>query len=1436
MARKIIIEPRNRSFFSFPGLKEALHDARAVDLCEKNLINRLVADGSHWEIYVEASGSISLQAMSCLEKALIEAVPGISSAIVKLSDPIPVTAENLKAVWDDLLVLLRRKAPLLRSLLAGVSWALEEDRLLMLTPHEAGADLLKKKDLEGMIRYELSRVFKEELKVSYHVEPSLLENLYERREEPRPEATSDDSPPLPKKAAGQPAKRRGSREKQGEGPVLLGRKINGKEISVGDLDSFEGEIVIIKGEVVNLEARDLRTGRRLVNLDVFDGTDTITVKVFEDGEDFYQRLFTGQWLTVRGKAQTDRFSRELVVLARDVQQCEPARERCDEAPEKRIELHLHTKLSTMDSTVELEDIVKLAKRWGHPALAVTDHGGVQAFPAAAVLARKYGVKMIYGMEGYLADGEVIIVQDADARDLDTAAWVVFDVETTGLKPYRDEIIEIGAVRMERGEILGSFRSFIKPARLIPPNIQALTGITQEMVEQAPGAREVLGSFLEFCGGAVLVAHNAPFDMAFLREALSTHLGRHDFNPPLVDTIPFARIVWPGMKNYKLNTLARELEIPLENHHRAVDDAACAAKILLKALEETAGRGLTQLSNLNQMGVGVAPEMQNTYHILLLAKNQVGMKNLYKIVSCSHLQYFYRTPKIPRSLLTKFRQGILLGSACEAGELFQAVLSGAPEERLVELAGFYDFLEIHPLGNNEFLVRQEKLSREDLIRVNRTILELGTKLGIPVVATSDTHFIKPEDEIFRRILLAGQGFEDAEKQAPLYYRTTCEMLAEYSYLGEDKARELVIENPRRIAGLIEEVSPVPEAFHPPKIEGAESEIKEMAFTNARRLYGEKLPALVEDRLKLELRSIIGHGYAVLFLIAHKLVKKSMDDGYLVGSRGSVGSSLVATMCGITEVNPLPPHYLCPECRYSEFLAGGQYGSGFDLPDKACPRCGHALSKNGHDIPFATFMGFEGDKEPDIDLNFSGEYQAVIHKYTEELFGRDYVFRAGTITSLADKMAYGFVRGYMEDKGIRLRNAEINRLVRGCTGVKRSTGQHPGGMVVVPRDQEIYNFTPIQYPANDKNAGWITTHFDFHSALEGRLVKLDLLGHDDPTVIRMLQDLTGIKQDEIPFNDPRVMRLFSSAEPLGLNSDELGFNLGTLGIPEFGTEFVRQMLMETKPKTFAELVYISGLSHGTGVWLGNAQELIRAGKVTLSEVISTRDDIMNYLIYQGMQPKTAFKIMEKVRKGKGLAEEDYEEMKKSGIPDWYMSSCQKIKYMFPKAHAAAYVLMALRIAYFKVYYPGAFYSSYFTVRADEFDADLVVRGAGFVRDHMEALRKKGGELTAKDGNLYTILEVVYEAMLRGVRFLRVDLYKSSADKFNITPDGLLPPLKSLQGLGESAASNIVEAREKHYFTSVEDLKARARLSSAVIEVLGKHGCLEGLMESDQLRLFG
>jgi DNA polymerase-3 subunit alpha (Gram-positive type) len=1435
MPEQYVLKPENKSLKALQGIEEVPFSFPIRPILEEGIISEIIVDtqAATWKIKLFLKRQLPPEETAELEQALSSLVSGLSRVKLEVISPETLASleERLTSHWHKIVTVATEKFVGINGWLAEAKYHLSGDNNLEIeVRNQAGVEYLSRR------REELNAILKEILLADFNLSFSVgdyTEQIVEaelRREEEQAQFLKSLAAMAPKVSPKDAAGRSNV-----SSDVIYGRKISGERLQIHQLTE-EQEQVVIHGQIFRFESRVAKSGKKFFLGDITDYSDSISFKIFPRKEEpLDEKLAEGQWVLLKGNVQFDLYAKELSLLVSDINPAATLFNRTDESKDKRIELHLHTKMSAMDATADPAEAVKLAAKFGHPAVAITDHGVVHCFPEVAQVAKKVGIKVIFGVEGYLVDDGVPIVMGATAETFAGTPFVVLDIETTGFNPWKEDLLEIGAIKIQDGKTIAEFKTLVRPGKLISEEIQKLTGITPEMVQDAPLPDEVLAKFDQFIAGAVLVAHNAQFDVGFIKGKYQQYLGRN-LESVYLDTLGLARAVWPSFKNFRLNTVAKELGIKLENHHRAVDDAVCAAEIMHKAFTKIADRAFTQLVQLNSLVSEIGVEHLKTYHIIILVKSQIGMKHLYKLVSDSHIRYFHRHPRIPRSLLSELREGLILGTACEAGEFYQALLDGADEARLTEIAGFYDFLEIQPLGNNQFLIDSGRVkSRQELEDYNRMICDLGAKLDKPVVATGDVHFLHPHEAIYRKILLVGQGFGDGDKDTPLYFRTTEEMLAEFDYLGPDLANEVVIRNPHQILEMVGEVKPVPDEFCPPQIPGAEDEIRNMSYKKAKELYGDPLPQLVQDRLEWELKSIIDHGYAVLYLIAQKLVKKSLDDGYLVGSRGSVGSSFVATMCNITEVNPLPGHYRCPQCKYSEFKETGAIASGFDLPDRVCPQCGTALIKDGQDIPFATFMGFEGDKEPDIDLNFSGEYQPKVHRYTEEVFGKGYVFRAGTVTGLADKMAFGFVRGYLEDKGIKLRMAESNRLVKGCTGVRRSTGQHPGGLYVVPKDHEIYDFTPIQFPANDKKAEWITTHFDYHGALEGRLVKLDILGHDDPTVIRMLQDLTGIDPRTVPMAEPETMKIFSSVAPLGITPEELGFDLGTLGIPEFGTGFVRQMLEETHPTTFAELVFISGLSHGTNVWLGNAQEIIRSGTAKLPDVISTRDDIMNYLIFKGLPPKTSFKIMEKVRKGKGLEPEDIEIMKRHDVPDWYVDSCLKIKYMFPKAHAVAYVTMAFRIAYFKVNYPAAFYATYFSVRADEFDADIVLGGEAQVRKTREEIKLKGNEASQKEKNLDTILELVLEAMLRGIHFEKVDIYRSHPHRFLITPGGLLPPLASLPGMGENAANSLAAAREESPFRSIEDLKTRGRISSAVIEVLQKHGSLDGMSETDQLSLF-
>ena len=1232
--------------------------------------------------------------------------------------------------------------------------------------------------------------------------------------------------------------------------VIYGINITTTEkIKVEDINT-NYERVCFDGEIFKVDSRELKSGKILLTLDVTDYTSTIACKLFLDKEKYEEvekKLTKGAFITVQGRPQFDTYAKELGIMVNNINTAQaPEKEtRMDNAQEKRVELHLHTQMSAMDGVSAASDIIAQAVKWGQKAIAITDHGVAQSFPDAIhYITGKFGklvkkekgypttqeivdaapIKVIYGVEGYLT-------QDVEPFEEIPDTYCVFDLETTGFNPKLEKITEIAVCKVRNGEIIDEFSTFVNPEKSIPKNVQELTHITDDMVKDAPTIEEILPKFLEFTKDTILVAHNAKFDISFI-----SHFAKElklEFKPKVMDTLVIARELYTSVENHKLGTLAEFLGITLEGAHRAINDTRATAKVFLRMLEDAKKKGINELGYMYSE-IEEDSKKLPYYHIIILAKNYVGLKNLYRLISYSHVTYFNKRPRIPRSLLNRYKEGLIIGSACERGELYQSIFENQDEEKIENIAKYYDYLEIQPLGNNQFYIDQGKLkSQEDLININKKIVELGEKLNIPVVGTCDVHFLNPEDEIYRRIIMAGQGFSDADKQAPLYLRTTEEMLKEFEYLSPEKAYEIVVTNTNKVADLCDRISPISDEKCPPHIDGCEDTIKDIAMTRAHELYGENLPEIVSERLEKELDSIIKNGFSVMYIIAQKLVWKSNEDGYLVGSRGSVGSSFVANMTGITEVNSLKPHYRCPNCKYSEFL---DYGvkNGFDLPDKDCPKCGHRLDKDGMDIPFETFLGFNGDKEPDIDLNFSGEYQAKAHRYTEVIFGKGTTFKAGTIGTIADKTAYGFVLKYLEERNKTMLSPEINRIAQGCTGIKRTSGQHPGGIIVVPKGREIYEFCPVQHPADDPHSDIVTTHFDYHS-IDKNLLKLDILGHDDPTVIRMLQDITGIDPKKIPLDDKETMSIFSSTEALKVTKEQINSEVGTFGIPEFGTKFVRGMLVDTKPTTFEELIRISGLSHGTDVWLNNAQTLIEEGTCTLSDAICTRDDIMIYLIDKGLPPNPSFKIMESVRKGKGLSEEQEALMREHDVPDWYIDSCKKIKYMFPKAHAAAYVTMAFRIAWFKVHIPKAYYAAFFSIRADDFDSDFMLRGKDVVKSKMKEIDNLGNSAGNKEKNMYPILEIVLEMYERNIEFLPVDIYKSDATKFLVEKDGIRPPLSSLTGFGEVDANKLVEARKEEKFTSIEQMAGKARIGKVAVETLQKAGCLNGMPRSEQLDMF-
>ncbi len=1242
--------------------------------------------------------------------------------------------------------------------------------------------------------------------------------------------------------------RRGALKRSDNPDVIFGRDFEDEIMSIDKIEGEMGEVAV-RCKVMTLESRELRNERCIIIMTVTDFTDSITVKIFVGPDDVQtlkeNGLCAGAFLKIKGVTSLDRFDGELAInsVIGIKKAADFTSVRMDTSVTKRVELHCHTKMSDMDGVSEVKDIIKRAMKWGHKAIAITDHGDVQAFPDANhAVSPDDDFKVIYGVEAYLVDDLKDIITGSKGQKLDDR-YVVFDLETTGFSPERNKIIEIGAVKVENGVIVDKFSTFVNPKEPIPYHIEELTSIRDDMVINAPEIEDILPQFIAFCQGAIMVAHNADFDMSFIVKNCERARIAHDFT--VVDTVALARVLLPGLSRFKLDTVAKALGISLENHHRAVDDAGCTAEIFVKFLKMLKERGVEDLDGVNQLGQSSVEAILKmpSYHAIILAANDIGRINLYRLISMSHLKYYRSRPRIPKSELVKYREGLILGSACEAGELYRAVVGGRPQEEIVRLVKFYDYLEIQPLGNNAYMLRSDRESAvntvEDLQEINRRIVKLGEEFHKLVVATCDVHFLDPEDEVYRRIIMAGKGFKDADDQAPLYLRTTEEMLKEFAYLGSAKAEEVVITNPNRIADMCERIAPVRPDKCPPIIENSDQMLRDICYTKAHSMYGDELPAIVKERLDRELNSIISNGYAVMYIIAQKLVWKSNEDGYLVGSRGSVGSSFAATMSGITEVNPLQAHYRCGVCKYSDFdspeVKAFSGRSGCDMPDKICPVCGELLIKDGFDIPFETFLGFKGNKEPDIDLNFSGEYQSKAHAYCEVIFGYGQTYRAGTIGTLADKTAYGYIKNYFEERGVGKRSCEINRIVQGCVGVRRTTGQHPGGIVVLPVGEEINTFTPVQHPANDMNTPTVTTHFDYHS-IDHNLLKLDILGHDDPTMIRMLQDLTGIDPQMIPLDDETVMSLFMNTDALGVTPEELnGIPLGCLGIPEFGTEFAMQMVIDAKPKEFSDLIRISGLSHGTDVWLGNAQTLIEEGKATISTAICTRDDIMIYLIQMGMDSEESFTIMESVRKGKGLKENWEADMTAHGVPDWYIWSCKKIKYMFPKAHAAAYVMMAWRIAYCKVFYPLAYYAAYFSIRATGFNYEIMCQGKERLEYFYRDYTRRKDQLSKKEQDVYRDMKIVQEMYARGFSFMPIDIYRAKPDRFQIFDGKLMPALNTIDGMGDSAAIGVAEAAKDGKFLSKDDFRQRAKVTKTVIDLMADLGLLGDLPESNQLSLF-
>lgn len=1313
----------------------------------------------------------------------------------------------------------------------------------------------KSPEIRDFFRERMMRRFHAEVEVRFQyekrerkrqTEPEVYRMIV-KREEPEGEETGS----MEEKAASKKPfvpKKSNYRKPANDPSVFYGKNVEGEVIPIKEIVDEIGEVVV-EGLIRKVEQREIKGDKLIVTFAITDFTDTILAKVFIKKElaeeySFFEFVKKGNYIRLKGMASFDTYDKEIrignPIGMKEIKNFRVGR--MDNAPVKRVELHAHTQMSDMDAVVNCKQMVKRAQAWGHPAIAITDHGVVQSFPDADHAIEKDDFKVIYGCEAYLVDDLDDTVRNSKGQSLQDS-FVVFDLETTGFSPTRNRIIEIGAVKVEQGRITDRFSTFVNPEVPIPLRITEVTSIEDSMVADAPKIEAVLPEFLDFCKGCVLVAHNADFDYSFIcKKGLEQGL---DTEFTVVDTVGIARVLFPHLARYTLDNVAKVLKISLVNHHRAVEDAEATAEIFEKMIQVLEKKGIVDLDALYER-THSAPEIikkKPSYHAILLAKNEVGRVNLYRLVSMAHMDYFARRPRIPKSQLMKWREGLILGSACEAGELYRALLDDADDERIEELVNFYDYLEIQPIGNNKFMFEKTKGAYEnintwdDLKEMNRRIVKLGEKYGKPVCATCDVHFLDPEDDIYRTILLAGKKMDDGE-QPPLYLRTTEEMLQEFSYLGEEKAMEVVVTNTNVIADQIEKISPVYPDKCPPVIPNSDQELREICYRKAHSMYGENLPPQVSERLEHELNSIIKNGFAVMYIIAQKLVWKSNEDGYLVGSRGSVGSSFVATMSGITEVNPLPAHYYCEACHYVDFesdqvraFAGS---SGFDMPPKKCPVCGADLVRDGHDIPFETFLGFYGDKEPDIDLNFSGEYQSKAHNYTEVIFGAGQTFRAGTVGTLADKTAYGYVRNYFEEHEQHKRNEEIERILEGCVGVRRTTGQHPGGIVVLPMGWTIYTFTPIQHPANDQETAIITTHFDYHK-IDHNLLKLDILGHDDPTIIKMLEDLTGVDALNISLDDPQVLSLFADTSALGVEPEDLmGLDLGSLGVPEFGTEFVMQMLRDTKPKNFSDLVRISGLSHGTDVWLNNAQYFIANGDCTLSTAICTRDDIMTYLIHTGVENGLAFKIMESVRKGKGLTEEMEQAMTEAGVEPWYIESCKRIKYMFPKAHAVAYVMMAFRIAYFKVYYPLAYYAAFFSIRAKAFDYELMCQGRERLEATMKEYKKRMNELSPKDQASYGDMKIVQEMYARGYEFMPIDIFVAKAKEFQILDGKLMPSLNTIDGMGDKAAEGVVEAAKDGPFTSCENFKNRSKISGTTVDKMRELGLLGDLPLSDQMSL--
>ena len=1400
-----------------------------------------------WEFHLIFRQALPFSLFSEFTAALERGFSDIAGVQVKISSPMTeLDQQKIADYWEYIVNTTAHDSAMLQQACLQTSPEVKDGRVTLVVENEIVKKMLVEKLLDR-IEHRYQELGFPQFRIHPFVDQSASQ---EKIKELKAKHEADDAA-LAAKAMAQIKKnnaRAKTKQKQAaapaEGPAQLGRVINDKE-NVTQMKDIQGEerSVVVEGYVFNAEVRELRSGRQLLTFEITDYTSSFAVKKFSrntEDEAQFANIKPGIWLKVRGPVQEDTWMHDLVINAYDINQVQHT-DRQDQAPadDKRIELHAHTEMSQMDATNSITELAQRAHQWGQPALAVTDHGNVQAFPEAFKAANKFGIKMLYGMEANVVDDGIPLVYNENHDVLLDNTYVIFDVETTGLSAIYDKVIELSAVKMKDGNVLERFDEFIDPGFPLSEQTTQLTSITDEMVHGSKSEEEVFKMFKDFCDGCIIAGHNVSFDMGFMNTGYRRHWMK-EITEPVIDTLPLARFLYPNLRGYRLNTLSKKFKVALEHHHRANYDAEATGHLLYKFLKDAEKRyDIRYVDDLNQhMAENDAYKHARPFHVTLLAQTQAGLKNLFKLVSYSNVRYFHRVPRIPRTLLTKYREGLLLGTACSSGEVFTAMMEKGYAPALKK-ARYYDFIEVQPKANYAPLLEQHVITDEaHLEDILKNMVKLGDDLDKPVVATGDVHYLDEHDGVYRKILINSQGGANPLNRThrpDVHFRTTDEMLKAFSFLGDEKAHEIVVDNTHRVADMVDDdIRPVKDRLYTPHLKGAEQEIQDRTWHTAKAWYGDPLPKLVQDRVRLELNSIVKNGFSVIYLIAQRLVAKSNKDGYLVGSRGSVGSSVVATLSGITEVNPLPPHYRCPKCQYTHFYTKGEYSSGFDLPERHCPKCGALLVKDGHDIPFQTFLGFKGNKVPDIDLNFSGDYQPIAHNYMKVLFGEKNVFRAGTIGTVADKTAYGYVKAYERDKDVQCRGAEEDRLAKGATGVKRTTGQHPAGIIIVPDDMDIYDFTPVQYPADDQSAAWETTHFDFHS-IHDNILKMDILGHDDPTMIRALQDLSGINPRTIPMNDPGVMSLFSSPKQLGVTEEQIQSKTGTLGLPEFGTRFVRGMLNDTHPKNYSQLLQISGLSHGTGVWLDNAQELIKEGTATIANVIGCRDNIMTDLIHYGLDSETSFQVMESVRHGRGIPDEWQAKMRKANVPQWYMDSCLKIKYMFPRAHAAAYVLMALRIAYFKVYFPLVYYCAFFSVRADDFDVVAMAHGKDAVKHRMAEINEQGNDASAKDKSLLTILELANEMLERGFKFKMVDLNKSDAANWLIDGDSLIAPFRAVPGLGLNVAKQIVAAREEKPFLSKEDLAERGKVSKTLIDFLTENHVLDGLPDSNQLDLF-